>query len=237
VSTARLREEISRLRERVKPTPPARSEEERYRDWQARASIARREATPPSVKIASVKLRWLRRVDKFSDFESAQQLAQDILLGPDGSGCQQPPEERSSVLVRREVFFAIWCGTEGTAHLATQVPPEWASMFRAAEEWRQKMLAVPTEVLARWVLACRPFLQHERDGVDGEIDRITEEHLGPYGISEELLERVAGPDRDVLSPEEVHWLVYAPLADDYCSPWCWLTHEAVREIDQREGGN
>jgi hypothetical protein len=229
---------VSRLEERRRPSEArTRSEEERYKDWQARASIVRREATPPSVKAASVKLRWLRRVDKLSDFESAQELIQDIMQGPDGSGCQQPPEERSVVLVRWAVYFAIWRGDEGMTHLATQVPPEWVSMFRAAEEWRQKMLGVPTEILARWVLACRPFLQHERDGVDGEVDRITEEHLGPFGIDESLLERVVGRGVFDLSPEETGWLVYAPLADAYCSEWCWLTHEAVRKIDETKGGN
>ena len=238
MSTARLRQEIRTLRERVKPTPPARSERERFNTWQLRAETERNRKTPPSVKVARAKLAWLRRVGKFSDFESAQELIQDIMQGPDGSGAMLPPSGRSSVLVRREVYFAIWRGAEGMTHLATQVPPEWVSMFRAAEEWRQKMLGVPTEVLARWVIACRPLIERYPDGVDGEIDRVCEEFLGPYGISEELLERVTGRGSlGDLTSEETGWLVYAPLADDYCSEWCWLTHEAVREIDKTEGGN
>lgn len=232
MSTARLREEISRLRERSGTGARVRSQRETFGEWQLRAETECDRKTPPSVKVARAKLRWLRRVDKFSDFESAQQLVQDIVLGPDFSGCQQPPEERSSVLVRREVFFAAWCGDAGMAHLATQVPPEWSSAFRAGQEWREKMLSVPVTKLAEWVIACRPLIERYPDGVDGEIDRVCEEFLGPYGISEELLERAAGVGSlGDLTSEETGWLVYAPLADDYCSEWCWLTHEAVREID------
>jgi hypothetical protein len=229
---------VSRLEERRRPAQGrTRSEVETFQDWQLRAETERDRKIPPSAKVARSKLAWLRRVDKFSDFESAQQLVQDIMQGPDGSGCQQPPEERSVVLVRWAVYFAIWRGDEGMSHLATQVPPEWVSVFRAGEEWREKMLGVPTEVLARWVVACRPFLQHERDGVDGELDRITAKHLGPFGINESLLERVVGRGVFDLTSEETGWLIHAPLADDYCSPWCWLTHEAVRKIDETQGGN
>ena len=173
----------------------------------------------------------------FSGFTTAEDLIADILQGPDGSGCQQPPEERSRTLVEHTVYAAIWRGDPGLGHLEP-IPAQWVQILDASEQWRQGMLAVPTEVLARWVIACRPLIERYPAGVDGEIDRVCEEFLGPYGISEELLERVTGRGSlGDLTSEETGWLVYAPLADDYCSEWCWLTHEAVREIDKTQGGN
>jgi hypothetical protein len=228
---------VSRLEERRRPARPLRPERESFEDWQLRAETERNRKTPPSVKVASVKLRWLRRVGKFSDFESAQELIQDIMQGPDGSGAMLPPSGRSSVLVRREVYFAIWRGAEGMTHLATQVLPEWAEVFTAAEEWREKMISIPTEVLARWVIACRPLIERYPVGEDGEIDQVCEEFLGPYGIDESLLEGVVGRGVFDLTPEETGWLVYAPLADDYCSQWCWTVHQEVHRLDEIEGGN
>ena len=76
---------VSRLEERRRPARPLRPERESFEDWQLRAETERDRKTPPSVKTASVKLRWLRRVDMFSGFTTAEDLIADILQGPDGS--------------------------------------------------------------------------------------------------------------------------------------------------------
>jgi hypothetical protein len=232
MSTAQLRQEVARLRERALPAKPVRSEAERFSSWQARARIRRNQEAPRSVKVARSRIAWLRLVGKLRDFSSSEQLIEDIMTGPDGSGGLQPPEERSRILVEREVYSAIRRKDPGLGHLE-ELPGEWAEMFAAADEWRERMLAVPIGTLARWVIATRRLVER---GAEEEIDALSAEHLGPYGIDAQLLERVVGPDRAVLSSEETGWMIHAPLSDDFCSQWAFKVGEETRKIDEREGG-
>jgi hypothetical protein len=225
---------LSRLEERRRLVRPLRSERERFEDWQLRVRIRRDRKTPRSVKVCRSRIAWLRLVGKLSDFESAEELIADVMTAPDGSGGRQPPEERSRTLVEREVFAAIWRQDEGLGHL--ELPPEWAEMLAAADEWRAKMLSVPVQELAHWVIAIRALIQQEAGEAGEKIDGLCAECLGPYGVDEQLLERVVGPDRAVLTSEEVGWMIHGPLQGDYCSEWAWQVGEAVREIDEREGG-
>ena len=138
------------------------------------------------------------------------------MTSPDGSG--GPPAARGAQPhpCRAEVYLAVRSREEGLENL--ELPSEWAEVLAAADEWREKMLAVPIKELARWVRANRRAIER---GAEAEIDALASRYLGPYGIDEGLLERVVGPDRAVLSSEERAWLIHAPLADDMCSEWAW----------------
>jgi len=154
--------------------------------------------------------------------------------GPDGSGCLQPPEERSRIMVEREVYLAVWRGDEGLQHL--RVPGEWAEILDASEQWRARLESVPPVVFARWLVENRRAMQE--DGSEaGQIEALGEQCLGPFGITEALLESVVGPDRDALTSEELGWQLNAPLQDLFVSEWAFEVQEEVRKIDEREGGN
>ena len=105
-----VRRRLERIEERraAKLRPRRRSEAERYKDWQARASIRRDQETPRSAKVTRSRIAWLRRVGKLGEFASAEHLiVDDIMAGPDGSGGLQPPEERSRTLVEHEVYSSV----------------------------------------------------------------------------------------------------------------------------------
>jgi hypothetical protein len=191
---ARLGDRLSRLEERARPAGSVRSEAERYRDWQARARIRRNEQTPQDVKHAR-SLIALFRIQGSLAGESAERLLECIVSHPhDASGSGSEAGGRSLALIEAEFWRAVHAREEGLEHLA--LPPEWAEAFAAADEWRERMLAVPLEVLAHWVRAIRRLL--ERDA-EAEIDVLTAKHLGPYGIDLPLLEKAAG--RDVGGPQ------------------------------------
>jgi hypothetical protein len=227
---ARLGDRLSRLEERARPAGSVRSEAERYRDWQARARIRRNEQTPQDVKHAR-SLIALFRIQGSLAGESAERLLECIVSHPhDASGSGSEAGGRSLALIEAEFWRAVHAREEGLEHLA--LPPEWAEAFAAADEWRERMLAVPLEVLAHWVRAIRRLL--ERDA-EAEIDVLTAKHLGPYGIDLPLLEKAAGRDAGGLSPAEEAWMIHAPVADDLCSEWAWRVAEQVRKLNEAGG--
>ena len=230
MSTAQLRREITRLRERARPAGPVRSEADRYRDWQARARIRRNEQTPQDVKHTRC-LVALFRIQGSLAGESAERLLERIAEHAyDASGSGSKAGSRSLALIEAEFWRAVHAREEGLEHL--ELPPEWAEVFAAADEWRERLLAVPLEALACWVRAIRCLL--ERDA-EAEIDALTAKHLGPYGIDLPLLEKAAGRDVGGLSPAEEAWMIHAPVADDLCSEWAWRVAEQVRKLNEAGG--
>jgi hypothetical protein len=235
MTTARLREEVARLRQRTRPARPLRSERETLEDWQLREIPRRNREIPGTVKVCRSRLGWLRMTGQLSGFTTAEALVDDIMTGPDGSGSLLPPSERSRVLVSREVYLAVWRGDPGLGHLEP-IPAEWVEILDAAETWRERLQSVPPATFARWVLENRRAMQ-EHGSEAGQIEALGEQCLWPFGITEALLESVVGPDRDALTSEELGWQLNAPLQDLFVSEWAFEVQEEVRKIDEREGGN
>jgi hypothetical protein len=209
---------------------PVRSEESRYRDWQARAAIASRENTPKCVFHARSYLAWLRMVGKLPSFASAADLIEQILEAPDASGYRQPPETRSRSVTEREVYAAIRRRDEGLEHLT--IPTEWDAALGASETLRDGFLSMPPEHFATWRVESAAMKER------GEPKAAVEEHARryeePYGISQELLTTALGPNRAVLTDEECHWMLIAPLDDAMAGEWGWQIVEAIRRIEAEQ---
>jgi hypothetical protein len=138
--------------------------------------------------------------------------------------------EQSRVLVAHVVFRSIYDQEPGFEGMQEDLPDEWRDAFRAADAWRERLLAVPVDQVAAWIRSQRTLIQKEAS--EEEMVSLALETVGPFGVSEELLERVAGPDRNVHDGEEAHWMVYSPVADILCSSdWAWAVREQVRTLD------
>jgi hypothetical protein len=233
MTTARLKQELARLRQRTRPARPLRSERESFEDFQAREIPRRNRELPSSVKLARSRIGWLRMVGDLLGFASAEQLIEDVSEAPDGSGSRLPPQERSRVLIEREVYASIWRGDPGLQHLS--VPPEWAEVLDASETWRARLQSVPPATFARWLVEARRVMQ---DGsADAQIEALAGRHLREYRIDEPLLERVVGQGVLDLSSEELRWMLNASLQDLFVSQWAFEVGEEIRKLDEREGGN
>jgi hypothetical protein len=230
---ARLGDRLARLEGRARPAAPVPSEEERRERWLWRQRDARRELTPKTVYHVGSMIRWLRMVGKIP--ANVEALIERILEAPDASGYRQAPEERSPAVTEAEVWRAVHNREPGLEHLAAEMPPEWADAFRAADEWRDKLLSMPLEAVARWVIANRRLMDQE-EATGEKIVALAAAHMGPYGIDEPLLERVASPARGVHDAEAGGWMIHAPVADDLCSEWAWRVAERIRQLDE-SGGN
>ena len=228
-----VRRRLERIEERraAKLRPRRRSEAERYKDWQARASIRRNQETPRSAKVARSRIAWLRRVGKLGEFASAEHLIDDIMAGPDGSGGLQPPEERSRTLVEHEVYSSVKRRDSGLEHL--QVPPQWAEALEASEKLREGFLSMLPEHFAQY------FVQRCAMQERGEPEAALEDHARryeePYGITRELLTTALGPDAGLLTDEERSWIITAPLDDVMTGERGWRIAEAIRRaVDETE---
>jgi hypothetical protein len=209
---------------------PVRSEEDRRQRWLWRRRDARRENTPKCVFHARSYLAWLRMVGKLPSFASAAELIEQILEAPDASGYRQPPETRSRGVIEREVYAAIRRRDEGLGHLT--IPAEWDVALVASETLRDRFLSMPPEHFAKWRVESAAMQEQ------GEPKAALEEHARRYaepnGISEELLTTAQGPNGAVLTDEERHWMVYAPLDDAMAEEWGWQIAEAIRRIEAEQ---
>jgi hypothetical protein len=219
------------LEERTRPAQKrTRSEAERYRDWRARQLISRNELTPPDVKHAREMIALFRIQGSLAG-ESAEQLLERIVSYPhDASGSGSKAGGRSLALIEAELWRAVYHGEERLEHMAGEMPDAWRESLAAGDVWRHRLTGMPVEAVARWVIANRALM--ERGSTGEEIVALAAKHMGPYGISEGLLERVAGPDRNVHDGEKAHWMIYAPVADALCSEWAWKVTEQVRKLDE-----
>jgi hypothetical protein len=217
-----VRRRLARIEERhAAARPRKRSAAERRSEWEARQRIRYNEHRPYSVFLARDFIGHRRLLGSLECY-SAKSLI-DAILGD---------TELSRVLVEHTVYRAIHDGEAGLEHMASELPDEWADAFRAADEWRARLLSVRTAHVAAWVRAQRTLIKGQ--GSADQMLALALETMEPYGITEELLERVAGPDRNVHDGEEAHWTVYAPVADILCSSWGWAVLEEVKALDARD---
>jgi hypothetical protein len=226
----RIEKRLARLEGRTFSAAPVRTEAERRQRWLWRRRDARRERTPKEAYHARSMLAWLRMVGKLPSFASAAELIEQILEAPDASGYRQPPETRSRGVIEREVYAAIRRRDEGLGHLT--IPAEWDAALVASETLRDGFLSMPPEHYAKWRVESAAMQEQ------GEPKAALEEHARryaePYGISEELLTTAQGPNGAMLTDEERHWMVYAPLDDAMAEEWGWQIAEAIRRIEAEQ---
>ncbi len=230
---ARLADRLRRLEARGEG-PPQRSEAERRSYWEARAKITRNEQTPPDVKHARSMIALFRIQGSLAG-ESADRLLERIASYPREPGTpagDAKAEGRSRSMIEAELWRAVRAGEPDLAHLAAEVPPEWAAALEASETLAERFLSMPPEVVAKWAVESAAMLER------GEPKEAIEEHARSYeerhGITQERLTAALGPDADVLTDEECHWMIRAPLGDALTGSWGWAIAQAVRRIEEAE---
>jgi hypothetical protein len=219
---------VSRLEERRRPAQGrTRSEEERYRDWQVRASIARREATPKCAFHARSLTRWLARTDQLPG--DAEALIERIMDHPhDASGYMQARETRSRSVVTWEVMRSVWREEKGLE--ALELTDEWHQAFEAGEIMRGIYREAPVEVLALWVKEAVEAQEEGGEEANNELNRRTERYLEERGINPGLLEQAAGPEAAEIPPEERTWRLSELAAEDMDGPRGWEIRKALTRL-------
>jgi hypothetical protein len=208
------------------------SEAERHERWLSRQRIRHREATPKAAHHAREYLGWLRMVGRVPG--DAEALIAEIMAAPDASGYMQPPEERSRPVTEAVIFRAIYDREPGLEHLVEQVPEEWRAALEASETLRDRFLSMPPQEVARWWVESRTLREKEEP-----IEAINEHaasYEGRYGITEELLTTALGPDADLLTDDEGHWMVAETIADALCGEWGWQVHDQIVKQEKQSGG-
>jgi hypothetical protein len=230
---ARLGDRLRRLEARDEGPPP-RSEAERFAYWQARQRIRANELTPPDVKHVRSMIALFRIQGSLAG-ESAERLLERIVSYPHDPGTPAGEAEaagRSLALIEAELWRAVRAGEPDLAHLAAEVPPEWAAALEASETLADRFLSMPPEVVAKWWVESRAMQER------GEPKEAVEEHARryeeSYGIREELLTTALGLDCAVLTDEERHWMIRAPLEDALSGSWGWEIAQAIRRIEESE---
>jgi hypothetical protein len=221
-----VRRRLQRIEERRTPPKPKvrpRTEAQRRSEWETQQLIAFNEHRPRSVFRARDFIA-LRRVQGELGRYSAQSMISEIV----GKG-----EDLSRPMVEHTVYRAIFDEEKGLARLHSELPDAWRDAFVAGDEWRTRLLSVPVDVVAAWVRGERALL--EEGATEDEMLALIAKHLGAYGIDEPLLERAAGPDRDLLEAQEAHWVLFQPIADILRSDWGWAVSEEVRRLDEVGG--
>jgi hypothetical protein len=229
-----VRRRLARIEERhAAARPRKRSAAERRSEWEARQRISYNEHQPRSVFRARDFIGHRQLIGWLSRY-SAEDLIDAILFGDPRVGTRGETTELSPRMVEATVYRAIFDEEDGMAHMQAELPPAWADAFRAADEWRERLLSVPTAEAAVWVRAHRTLIKER--GTGDEMLALALKTVGPYGVTEELLERACGPDRDLLVGQEVHWMVYSPIANVLCSSdWAWEIRERVKKLDELGG--
>ena len=224
---------VTRLEERTRlARKHARSEEERFTDWQARAAISRREATPKCAFHARSMIRWLAMIGKLPG--NVEALIERIMDEPhDVSGHRQPPETRSRSVVTWEVMRSVWREEEGTE--AMELPAEWREAFEAGEILRGIYREAPAEELARWVLEAVEAQEEGGEEANNEINRRTERYLEEQGIAPVLLDQAVGPEASGIPSEERRWRLSELGAEDMDGPRGWEILKAVTRLANERG--
>jgi hypothetical protein len=220
-----LSRRVAKIEERR--TPPKlrpRSEAQRRAYWEARQKRRYTEHQPRSVFHARDFINHRRLVGWLGRYNAESMI--DAIVGD---------TELSRPMVEHTVYRAIYDGEAGLQHMQTELPDKWADAFRAADEWREKLASVPVEVAAVWVRAHRTLIKERGSQARDEMLALDKKHMSPYGITEELLERVCGPDRDLLPAQEAHWMVYSPIAGVLRSDWAWEIQQRVEKLDEIGG--
>jgi hypothetical protein len=98
-------------------------------------------------------------------------------------------------------------------------PPEWREAFEAADELRERFMAVPTEALAEIFVVAHDLREGVLgDGGDGAIEGSAAE-LECWGITEELALRAVGPDVEEIPDKERMRRLREILVDFITASW------------------
>jgi hypothetical protein len=138
-----------------------------------------------------------------------------------------PPSE---VATRRVVARAIYDQEEGTENMVC--PPEWRESFSAGEEFRERYVAIPDEALVK-------AFMHLQEVEEDEKDRLAcwnVLHGESFGITEDLLQSVVGPDFGEITKEERIRRLNVYLADDVCDEKEWRVCSQMNRLRGVAGG-
>lgn len=201
---AGLDKRLDRLEERQEQRAKASelSEEQARRHWLAVARVRRNEDRDRQEERARDLIRTLLLQGRLP--KTTEELRDRLLAW-------RPPVDPRAV--ERALAKAIHEGEEGLEGM--ECPPEPRESFEAADELRDRYMAVPDETLAKWAL-----WQHDIEEGDGdeEIEARLDLEAGEHGLTEELMLKAIGPDSGEIGDEEAARRLREILADLYHSP-------------------
>jgi hypothetical protein len=225
----RLNRRVRRLKDR---TPSASlghrrvlSEEERHERWLYRQRIRHRETTPKAAHHARDRLALFRLQGGLERIDSAETLIERVMVTTPAH------EERSRPVTEAVILRAIYDREPGLEHLAEQVPDVWRAAFAASDTLAQRFVSMPPAVTAKWWIESR--ILREREASEAEINEHAATYERPYGITEELLTPALGPDADLLTDEERHWMVGESIADAMLGEWGWAIEKQIVEQEKK----
>jgi hypothetical protein len=210
-----VRRRIERLEERrgraLDPGPAQLEEARRKRGWRGLAAGRRRDATHSRDEHQALDIFRLWRL------QGRLPSSTEELLARIGEWRPRPPEKHAAA---RAIYRLVRDGEEGTEGMTC--PPEWQESFEAAEDLAERYAAIPDEVLAA-----------ARVGDEEGADDVTERRnavLAEYGITDELILKALGPDRDEISGEEVERRVLETVAETIYGEKGYRIKQEIRKL-------
>lgn len=112
-------------------------------------------------------------------------------------------------------------------------PPEWREAFEAADELRERYLAVPPETLAGIFVAAHDL---EKGASNGRVEEDMAAELARWGITADLERKAVGPDSDEVPEEEHVRRLREALSDLFYGEkgFCVQQH-ITRTLEERKG--
>ena len=111
-------------------------------------------------------------------------------------------------------------------------PPEWHESFEAADELRERYLAVPPETLAGIFVAASDLQKGESK--DGRVEEQLADELESWGITAELEREAVGPDSDEIPEEERERRLREALSDLYYGEkGFYVQQHIIRILEER----
>jgi hypothetical protein len=193
----------------------AASIERRLADLESRAGLYREPPEPETVhewvRRRERERRWARPEAVWRVRGTAVHYAKTVYPELDADALLDKILERPSPgltrgIAERELFLLIYRGDERVAHLAGQVPEEWADAFRAGDELLQRILDTPDEVLAA------AFVRLRGAAETGDDARERDE-AAALGFDNHLCLKALGPDADLLDEEQISWRLAETISE------------------------
>ena len=119
---------------------------------------------------------------------------------------------------------AIYDGEEGTEDMVC--PPALRESLAAADELREKYMAVPDETLARWVV----WQRNLEEGESHEVEEALAREADAHGITEGLMRSAVGPDAEEVREEERARRLREILADLYHGEKGYRVQQRIEEL-------
>jgi hypothetical protein len=145
----------------------------------------------------------------------------------------RPPIARGAI--ERVMARAIYNQEEGTENMVC--PPAWREAFEAADELRERYLAIPTETLAEIFVAAHDLQAGDLgdDDVAAATERLAE-LSERWGITRELQDQAVGPDSEEIPKEERGRRIREVLAEVYYGEKGYYIQQHITRIvnDRRD---